>query len=249
MARRLARAHGLRLYSADTRTWLHRDRALAAGVEAAEWFESLSPSERWDRSDDTLWEMSLHVERGPMVVDDLRALPPAPIVVAEGSTLPASVVSSGVADPWRVLWLLPTPAFQEAQLAATGVAEGPARLARLLRRRAEIDVGDHGLRTLIVDGSLGISDMVTTLERAFQAALAAGPVTTALDERRRLLREMNEDVVNQVRGYHRRPWAVGAPDLVECLFVCECGRPTCEAEISAPVGRVAGEPLFAAGHR
>jgi hypothetical protein len=248
MARRLARAHGLRLYSADTRTWIHRDRALDAGVAHAERWEALAPSERWDRSDGDLVEMSLHVERGPMVIDDLRALPPAPLIIAEGSTLPASVVSSGVADRAQVVWLLPTPAFQDAQLMATGVADGLSRLARLLLRHAEGDARDHGLNVLVVDGSQAIADVVTILEREFRAALAAGPVATGLEERRQLLREMNEDVVNQIRGYHRRPWAVGQPELVEALFVCECGRPTCEVEIPATVGQVAGEPLFAAGH-
>ena len=48
VARRLARRHGLRLYSADTRTWEHRDRALAAGHAAARCWESLSPAQRWE---------------------------------------------------------------------------------------------------------------------------------------------------------------------------------------------------------
>jgi hypothetical protein len=33
-----------------------------------------------------------------MVIDDLRALPDSPLVVAEGSTLPAAALSSGVAE-------------------------------------------------------------------------------------------------------------------------------------------------------
>lgn len=46
VARRLAQRWGLRLYSSDNWTWVHRDRAIAAGVEAAIKFESLTPAER-----------------------------------------------------------------------------------------------------------------------------------------------------------------------------------------------------------
>ena len=63
---------------------------------AARRWEALSPAERWERSSPAeLLAMSLHAERGPMVVEDLRALPDTPLIVAEGSTLPAWVVSSG----------------------------------------------------------------------------------------------------------------------------------------------------------
>ena len=75
IARVLARRHGLRLYSSDTRTWVHRDRALAAGVGAARRWEALPVAERWSPPADELLAMALHHERGPMVVDDLRALP------------------------------------------------------------------------------------------------------------------------------------------------------------------------------
>ena len=248
MARRLARSYGARLYSTDTRTWVHRQRALDAGVAAAERFERLSPTERWRVGDGELFEMSLHDRRGPMVIDDVQALPPEPLIIAEGSTVPASVVSAGVAERSRVVWLLPTAEFQDAQLAAAAIADGPARLYRLLRHRAEIDVAHYDLPVLIVDGSRATAAMVGAVERAFSDALAAGPSATGADPRRRLLREMNEDIVAQVRGYHLRPWATGDPELVESLFACECGRPDCEDEVSSTVAVAAAGPLFAAGH-
>lgn len=43
VARLLARRHGLRWYGADTRTWAHRDQAIAAGHRAAIRWEALSP--------------------------------------------------------------------------------------------------------------------------------------------------------------------------------------------------------------
>ena len=75
----IARRHGLRRYSADTRTWRHRDRALRAGTEAARRWEAMTPERRWAGSTPhELLEGSLHRERGPMVVDDLGALAEGP---------------------------------------------------------------------------------------------------------------------------------------------------------------------------
>jgi hypothetical protein len=72
--------------------------------------------------------MSLHRERGEMVIDDLHALPPAPLVVAEGSEVPAWVISRGLADVTRAIWLMPTPSFQRASLA--DLPPLPARFTR-----------------------------------------------------------------------------------------------------------------------
>ena len=129
IARRLARRYGLHLYSADAQTWRHRDRAVAAGSTAALRFEALSLEERARRTPAELLELGLHAERGPMVVDDLREVPTAPLVVAEGSTLPASVVSAGIAGPDRAVWLLPTVAFGEAHV---NVRAAPAAVRPLL---------------------------------------------------------------------------------------------------------------------
>ena len=69
----------------------------------------MTPAERWEQATPhEMLELSLHAERGPMVVDDLRELPVSPLIVAEGSTLSPSVVSSGIADPSRAVWLAPT---------------------------------------------------------------------------------------------------------------------------------------------
>ena len=102
IATRLARRHGLRWYNADTQTWAHRDRALRELNPAAQRWEAMTPAQRWEEATPAeMLEMSLHAERGPMVVDDLRRLPRSPLIVAEGSTLSPSVVSSGIADPAR----------------------------------------------------------------------------------------------------------------------------------------------------
>lgn len=249
VAIRLARRHGLRLYSADTRTWAHRDRALAAGNAAAHRWESLTPAERWQRSTPAeMFAMSLHRERGPMVVDDLRALPARPLIVAEGSALPSSAVSSGVAERARAVWLIPTRAFQSARLAARGTTGGQARLYLLLGEVIEREAAEHGVPVLAVDGSAGIAGTSDAVERLFGAALAAGPRARTLGERRALLREINQAIAAQVRGYHARPWAEGDPEAVVRAFVCECGHPACDRYVSLAVGDLGAVPALAPGH-
>jgi hypothetical protein len=249
IARQLARRHGMRLYSADTQTWAHRDRALEAGIEAAQRWESLAPSERWKHPPDELLAMSLHIERGPMVIEDLRALPVSPLIVAEGSTLPASAVTSGTADRSRVVWLLPTTEFQGAQIAELETLEGRAALYWLLREMAESDARDHEVLTFAVDGSKGVVETVDVVEKLFREALETGPLAETLGERRELLREMNEAVVNQVRSYYARPWSEGDPDLVQQLFACECGRRDCFVDLHVTVAEATAAPVLAAGHR
>ncbi len=247
VARAIARRYGLRLYSADTRTWEHRDRALAAGSRPAERFESLEPSRRWEQPANALLEMALQTERGSMVLEDLWAMPPSPLVLAEGSTLPAAAVGAGV-EASRVVWLMPTEAFQEAQFTARRLGDGPAALYRLLRRRAEADVRAFGLRTVTVDGSRGLLETMASVEHLLSAGLAGGPHAVTLGDRRQLLREMNLAVVVQVQGYYGRPWASGTADGVRQVFVCECAGVECDLEVEATVADAAAAPVLAAGH-
>jgi hypothetical protein len=243
VATRLARRHGLRLYSADTRTWEHRDRALAAGNATARRWESLTPIERWEHSTPVeMLEMSLHRERGQMVLDDLAALPPAPMVIADGSALPAHA-----ADASRAVWLIPTPELQRARLAARRTTGGAARLYALLNDVITREAAEHAVPTLIIDGSRTIAETVAAVEGRFADAIATAPRAQTVGERRALLREINEAIVAQVRAYHARPWADGDPDAVVRRFVCECGDPACEAELERAVGEVAARPAFAAG--
>lgn len=243
VADRLTRRHGLRLYSADTRTWAHRDRALAAGVDAAGRWEALPPSERGNGSPAELLAMSLHIERGPMVVDDVRALPERPLVLAEGSTLPAALVPRE-----RALWLLPTPELQRRRLEERGLPAPARALYELIGSTIEAEAAAAGVPVLRVDGSLGIDETVAGVERWFAAELAAAPKAATADERRALLRETNLDVVTQVHGYYGRAWASGSADDVERSFACECGDPACTERVVVTVGRAATERVLAPGH-
>lgn len=244
VATMLARRHGLRLYSADTRTWEHRDRALREGHSAAHRWESMTPEERWEKSSPAdMLEMSLHSERGPMIVDDLRALPTSPLIVAEGSPIPP-----GIADRSRAVWLIPTPEFHRAQLEKSAVARGPREVYRLLAAEIRREAKQHAAPTLTVDGSRGIDETVAALEERFADPLAAGPCAETLADRRALLREANAAIVAQVRGYYGRPWAEGDADTVLRAFVCECGDRGCAARVELAVGAVAAGSVLALGH-
>ena len=238
----LARRRGLRLYSADARTWLHRDRALAAGVAGAIEWEELAPAERGNGSPEQLLARSLHVERGPMVVDDVQALPAEPLVVAEGTTLPASLVPRD-----RSLWLLPTPDAQRRHLEERGLPPAARAFYELLAARIEAEAIAARVPVLTVDGSLEIAETVDCVEEQLAAFLPApGKATTA--ERQALLREANLDVVMQVRGYYARPWATGSAEEVVRSFACECGKPDCAARVETTVARAADTPVLAQGH-
>lgn len=250
VATRIARRHGLRWYGADTRTWQHRDRALLAGSPAARRWEAMTPQQRWVQSTPTeMLDMSLHAERGPMVLDDLRALPDSPLVVAEGSTLPAQAISSGIADRSRAVWLLPTDDLQRALLGARGTPSGPTALYLLLREWIARETSEHGVPTLIVDGSLDLEAMVAAVEELFAEALAEGPRAATPAERRALLREANQAIVGQVRGYFARPWAEGDAESVVREFGCECGSTACHASVRVPVAAVMAGAVLAPGHR
>jgi hypothetical protein len=235
----------LRWYSADTRTWEHRDRAIRQGSAAAIRWERLSPAERWALSPTEMLELSLHRERGPMVVDDLQALPRSPLVVAEGTTLPAAAVQ----DRSRAVWLLATRELQQARLEERGLSRGPRELYLLHAELIEREAREHGLRVFVVDGARSIDATVAAVERLFKDALDEGPLAETVAERRRLLREGNEAIVAQVRGYYARPWAEGEADQVLRSFVCECGDRSCEASVDVSVRVAAAAPVLAAGHR
>jgi hypothetical protein len=245
VATRLARRHGLRLYTADTRTWEHRDRAVREGNPAAVRWEAMTPHERWETA--TLGEMlamSLHRERGSMVADDLWALPRSPLVVAEGTTLPAGAVP----DRSRAVWLLPTREFQAAQFEQRRLSNGPRELFLLLTERIQDEAAEHDLPTVVVDRSHGVDATVEAVEGLLAGALAEGPRAETLAERRALLRKANEAIVAQLRGYHARPSAEGDADEVVRSFHCECGDRSCELSVEVRAGQAAAGRVLAAGH-
>lgn len=232
VASRLARRHGLRLYSADTRTWEHRDRALAAGNEHARRWEALSRAERAQQPPESSLALTLHYERGPMVLADVEALPAAPLVVAEGTTIPAGAEPS--------LWLIPTREHQRAMLEARGLPKEAAAYYAFLRDVIERDAG----AVLHVDGSLDVDATVAAVEAHFADVISAAPRAERRGERQALLREANLAIVEQLRGFYARPWANGDAETVTREFLCECGDTSCVATVVTSVGAAAAAPVL-----
>jgi len=245
VATRLARRHGLRWYGADTRTWEHRDRAIRAGSARALRWEEMTPSERWETATPAeMLELSLHRERGPMVVEDLEALPRSPLVVADGTTLPAAAVP----DRSRAAWLIPTPEFQRRLFDERRLERGPRELYRLLAETIEREARESGLPILVVDGALTVDATVEAVDQAFAAAIAEGPRAETAWERRALIREANTAIMGQVRAGQARPWAEGDAERVVRTFLCECGDPSCTATVDVTVGVAASAPILAPRH-
>lgn len=233
VARRLAHRWGLRIYSSDNWTWRHRDRAVAAGVEAAIRFETLTPKQRARLSSAERRAMWLGDERALMVVDDVRRLPSAPLVVAEGG-----VISPRLVEPSRTVWLEPSEEFQLRHRSAEWVA---------LAHSVE-DARRRGIPIIVVDGSRRTSEIVDDVERALATPLHNGPHARSSSERRRLLREANLALVRQVRDGCARPWASADPESQVRSFVCECASPDCDADVDAAVATAAASPVVAPGH-
>ncbi|TNM25165.1 hypothetical protein [Streptomyces sedi] len=246
VARVLARRHGLRWYNADARTWHHRDRAVAAGHPAAIRYERLPIPERWSAPMAERVAMSLHHERGPMVLDDVRALPPAPLTVAEGTPVTPRIVASRD----RAVWLMPTPELQRARLRERGIDGGVGETYERLLTEIATQVERAGAPTLTVDGSLGVAETVAEVEARFADVLARGPRASSAVERAELIRHANLAVVAQYETFYTRAWARRLGDLTTTVlpFSCECARPDCDERIEIPVADFPDAPLLAPGH-
>lgn len=185
--------------------------------------------------------MSLHYERGPMIVDDVRALPRAPLVIVEGSNVSPAIISSGEVERSRAVWLLPTSEFLSAQGRSGGGFQ------RLLRETISREVHEHKAPTVTVDRSHGVGEMTAVVEELFAAALSEGPRAETLMERRALLREANELIVSQCRDYLARPWSKGDPQSFVRAFLCECDDPECTQLVELPIA-AAAERILAPRH-
>jgi hypothetical protein len=205
----------------------------------------MTPRERWEQPTPAeMLEMSLHAERGPMVVEDLRRLPSLPLIVAEGTT----VSPSGVVDRARAVWLLPTPALQRSRLEERRLEPRVMELYRLIAAEIECEARESAMPVVTVDPSSGIDETLAAVEEHFAGALAAGPRAETIGERKALLREANEAIVRQVRGYYARAWAEGDADEVVRTFHCECGDAGCVLVDDVRICHAAAHRVVAPAH-
>jgi hypothetical protein len=241
VATQLGRRHGLRWYSADKQTWEHRDVAIAAGHEAATRWETMTHEERaatLAANPAEFLKLNLDFERGPMILDDLRRLPPAPLVVADGSTVLPELVAQGHAERDRAVWLLPTFELHRAFHEKRGMAH-LVEYRWLVAEEIERQAAELSVSVLRVDDTVGIDEAVAAVEELFAEALAEGPRAETVEERRALLRYANEAVVTQARGFLARPWTRGDEATFVREFLCECDDPECTEVVELAVAEYA----------
>lgn len=186
VAARLAGRHGLRRYDTDAAMADHARRCPPQRCPRLAAFLAMSPDERWvDRPPREMLE-TFHWYAGEgfdLVVENVAAMGPGPVVVVEGfrllPRLVAPLLGAGSAGSTGGR-LLPTPRFREAAFARrgttgsiTGTTGDPARaLANLLERDAlftEVlreEVGRLGLAAIGVDAGDGEDDVLAKVEIA-----------------------------------------------------------------------------------
>jgi hypothetical protein len=179
-------------------------------------------------------QLNLDFERGPMIVDDVRRLPTAPLVVADGSTILPELVAQGHAERDRAVWLLPTFERHRAFHEAKGVAH-MIEYRWLVVEEIERQAAEHGVHVLRIDDTVGADEALAAVEELLADAIRAGPRAETLEERRALLRYANEETVMQARGFLARPWATGDGRTFVREFLCECRDPDCAQAVALAV--------------
>jgi hypothetical protein len=182
VARKLAADHGLRLYHSEPFS-KYAGRADPGATPLLQEFMAMDMDERWvNRSPEVMLE-TFHGFQGEgfdLVLDDLRALPPDPPVLAEGFSLLPRLVAPLLCRPRQAVWLLPTPEFRRAAFQSRGstwtipnkTSDPQRALANLLARdqlfteqlRAQARAAQ--LETIDLDGSVGVVESVVRVEEA-----------------------------------------------------------------------------------
>jgi 2-phosphoglycerate kinase len=123
IARRIARDHGLRVYSTDEAMADHARRSTPAEAPYLSRFLAMDMDERWVRRSPRTMLETFHWFRGEgfgFIVEDLLRLPADTGVLVEGFRLLPHLVEPLLADRRQAVWLLPTPEFRQAAFASRG---------------------------------------------------------------------------------------------------------------------------------
>jgi hypothetical protein len=208
---------------------------VAGGVCNAQRFAALTPAQRAVARPE-----EIEYDRGPLTVEDLRALPSSPLIVVDGAPPDPAPAAAG-----QAVWLLPSQAAQRARLQGRHPNGVPPRYLGQWQRVTARAAASRG-PTVTVD-HLTVEQTVAEVERVFARRLAEGPVATTVAQRRELLRYANRAIITQCQG-----WLAYQPRrgvrLAAQTFDCECARPGCTALVELPVEAVDPPNIVAAGH-
>ena len=182
VARKLAADHGLRPYHTEPFS-RYVGRADAGATPLLQEFMAMDMDERWVNRSPAVMLETFHGFQGEgfdLVLEDLRALPPDPPVLAEGFSLLPRLVAPLLSGPQQAVWLLPTPEFRRAALESRGstwtipnkTSDPQRALANLLARdqlfteQLRAQARAAGIQTVDVDGSLDVAESVARVGEA-----------------------------------------------------------------------------------
>jgi hypothetical protein len=176
VARRLAAAYGLRLYSCDEAISEHVGRSNPTDEPLLHAFLAMNMDERWvNHSPMLMFETFpwFHGEGFDLILEDLLALPQQPPILAEGFRLLPRQVAPLLSTPDQAVWLVPTPAFRRIAFESRGFTweipgktSDPERALSNLLDRDRIftdavieEAVDLRLRVIEVDGTLNVEEV------------------------------------------------------------------------------------------
>jgi len=241
-ARALAARHGLRLLPIDAFWYEHAERAGETppppDVQWLEWSPATQAA-----SFERISRLMLDY-----VLEDLPSLPAQPAVLVEGP----QVVPDLLPDGARAVFLIPTPAFQHANLVPRPMPSSDSARAlanRLVKDRLYADrvadlARERGCTVVDVDGSRSTDELCTLIEHEFPDYFHDSEPVDLPGVRR----WENEKIARNVRawiasGDHRTGGDSPVP------FACECGRPGCGERVSVTLTEFdRSERLRAPGH-
>jgi hypothetical protein len=243
VARRVAHRLDLRLYAVDAHTYDHAERAADGDFPHWQAVVAMAAEERWERDPAELAAtfVAVSAELLEMVRADLQALGSGPTVVIEGPQLFPDLVSPGLESPEHGIWLIPSAEFGRQGVAGRleryPAAGAQRRYQRdlLLTAINQRQAAAHGLRTLVIDGSLSADQVAAVVTR--QLERLPGGLRRAADgrERQQVRRAENAVVVRQLLGWWADLGPERMPEAPVFPFCCECESPGCDREVRLPV--------------
>jgi hypothetical protein len=175
IARLLATRHRWQWYSCDVHTQNHIARADPTQLPATYAKFGQSIDERWVQpTPEALLRsiVAINDERFPLILADLRAMPPRPLILAEGPSLHPQLVAPVLTSRHQAVWLVPTEAFALASVARRDKLRGsegssdPERYRRNVLERNRLfagyirrEVAAQGGALIEVDGTQTVEEV------------------------------------------------------------------------------------------
>ncbi|MBW8885744.1 MAG: hypothetical protein JF612_13420, partial [Planctomycetia bacterium] len=180
IARLLAETYQLQIYHCDEAFETHK-----LHMSATRKLLTISWDELWMQPIDTLVAdvFAIYREEFQLIMDDLRALPPWPPILAEGMALLPDLIAPMLASPDRAVWVIPTPDFQHERYPLRGawvqdILQQCADPSQAFRNWMNRDIASariiaaatvaRGLQMIEVDGQQPIAGIATLIEDQFR---------------------------------------------------------------------------------